>query len=75
MTDNWEQHAACRDADPELFFPPAGGSDQAEPGKRVCAGCPVAAQCLDLAQSEVIYHGIFGGLTVDERKALRRRTA
>ena len=42
----WRDHAACRHADPELFFPigtAEAGLVQADRAKRVCAGCPVRA--------------------------------
>jgi len=54
-----------------LFFPPDGGS--AEPGRRICAQCPVREPCLDYAVSNGIVHGIWGGLSERERRALRGR--
>ena len=49
---DWRDYAACRHADPELFFPigtAGAGLVQADRAKRVCAGCPVRAVCLDWA--------------------------
>lgn len=43
----WMDDAACLTVDPELFFP--SDEDRWYPtrdAKRVCAGCPVKAQCL-----------------------------
>jgi WhiB family redox-sensing transcriptional regulator len=65
----WRELAACRGAGLELFFPERGES--AEPARRVCAACPVRQPCLDYAISNRITHGIWGGLTERERRALR----
>ncbi len=71
----WEQ-AACQTADPELFFPVAGGragvADIAR-AKAVCAACLVREQCLDYAVETGQAHGVWGGTTVDERRAIAAR--
>jgi WhiB family redox-sensing transcriptional regulator len=41
--------------------------------KAVCARCPVAAQCLDYALATGQQHGVWGGTSEEERKAMRRR--
>ena len=65
---------ACREADPELFFPIAAGTGpaarQAEAAKAVCALCAVRANCLSYAL-EAMTEGIWGGTTWDERSAAR----
>ncbi|MHA6628526.1 WhiB family transcriptional regulator [Pseudonocardia sichuanensis] len=76
--DDWRQLAACRDEDPELFFPVSEigpGARQADHAKAVCAICPVRARCLDHALDNALDHGIFGGTTEAERRSLRRRGA
>jgi WhiB family transcriptional regulator, redox-sensing transcriptional regulator len=77
--DHWRQRAACRDQDPELFFPVSEigpGARQADRAKAVCARCPVRTACLEYALDNGLDHGIFGGTTETERRALRRaRTA
>ena len=73
--DNWTELAACGDHDPELFFPLSDvgpGARQASGPKAVCAGCPVRAQCLSYALDNGLDHGIFGGATERERRALKR---
>lgn len=74
-SDDWRQRAACRDLDPELFFPVSEigpGAHQADRAKSVCAGCPVRTACLEYALDNGLDHGIFGGTTETERRALRR---
>ncbi|KOV41956.1 WhiB family transcriptional regulator [Streptomyces sp. H036] len=41
--------------------------------KAVCAGCPVRTECLAHALDHRIEHGIWGGMTERERRALLRR--
>ncbi|OLT01440.1 hypothetical protein BJF90_32015 [Pseudonocardia sp. CNS-004] len=71
---DWRHIAACTQADPELFFPtavagPALASQEAA-AKAVCQRCPVLAQCRRWAVAQ-LPHGVAGGLTEDERRALR----
>jgi len=71
---DWRQRAACRGADPELFFPvgTAGPAlDQVERAKAICRSCPVIAECLAAALAGGEDAGIWGGLTEDERRRLR----
>jgi WhiB family redox-sensing transcriptional regulator len=78
MTDDWRDRAACRDADPELFFPVSSigpGARQIAEAKAVCARCPVRDRCLDYALANGLDHGVFGGTTDDERRQLIRRRA
>jgi WhiB family transcriptional regulator, redox-sensing transcriptional regulator len=69
----WRYRAACRGADLNLFFP--GRGESAEPARQICAGCPVWQPCLNYALSRGIVHGIWGGLTERDRRALRSRHA
>ena len=72
---SWLERAACRDQDPELFFPERGQQAKAQAAKQVCAGCQVKADCLDLAVKSAASrgedHGIFGGTKPHERTGLR----
>ena len=65
----WRELAACRGIDLGVFFPERGES--AERARRVCAACPVRQPCLDYAITNRISHGIWGGLSERERRALR----
>ena len=72
---DWRDQAACRDADPELFFPDDDRSARAQvkTAKLICRGCPVSATCLNWALASGQEAGIWGGLTEDERRRLSRR--
>ena len=63
---------------PELFFP-IGNADpallQIEEAKVVCGGCDVLATCLGWAMDSRQDAGVWGGLSADERRALKRRNA
>ena len=70
---DWRGHAACRDADPELFFPDddiRSARVQVKMAKLICRGCPVSATCLNWALASGQEAGIWGGLTEDERRRL-----
>jgi len=74
---NYENRAACRPGsghDPELWFSETGtphGDRVAARAKRICAGCPEIARCLDYALARKD-HGVWGGLTAEERHQWRR---
>lgn len=75
---DWREQAACLTVDPELFFPvgntgPAG--EQIERAKSVCARCTVTELCLQYAMDTGQDSGVWGGLSEDERRALKRRAA
>ena len=44
----WLDQAACRDLDPERFFPESGEQTKAAEAKAICAGCQVRDHCRDL---------------------------
>jgi WhiB family redox-sensing transcriptional regulator len=67
---DWVAHGTCGQVDPEVFFPPKGAS--AEPAKAVCRACPVRPQCLDYALANRERHGVWGGMSERERRALLR---
>jgi WhiB family transcriptional regulator, redox-sensing transcriptional regulator len=74
--DSWRDHALCRDTDPDLFFP-VGTTGQAlvqiDHAKRVCGECPVTEACLDYALATNQDSGVWGGLSEEERRVIRRR--
>jgi WhiB family redox-sensing transcriptional regulator len=75
---SWYHYAACQAKDPELFFPIGTGRPallKLEEAKRVCTGCPVQSLCLEWAMLARIDYGVWGGLSEDERRALKRRNS
>jgi len=73
---DWRHRAACRDEDPELFFPvgtvgPARW--QIAEAKSVCRGCTVASICLRWALETGQDAGVWGGMSEEDRRALKRR--
>lgn len=74
----WRNDAACLDGEPELFFPIGNANPalvQAEEAKAVCHQCEVALTCLTWAIESGQDTGVWGGLSEDERRALKRRNA
>lgn len=73
---SWQEHAACRAVDePEIFFAPPGpsGVRATEEAKSWCLyRCPVRAACLRFA-FETGAEGVYGGTTLEERRAMRKR--
>lgn len=67
----WADHGACRGLDPDLFFPEKAGAE-IRFAQAVCARCPVIAECREWGILHEI-HGIWGGLTQNERRAIRRK--
>jgi WhiB family redox-sensing transcriptional regulator len=49
--------------------------DQIEQAKAVCRQCTVTAECLEYAIKENQDTGVWGGLSEDERKSLKRKYA
>jgi len=67
----WTTRAACAETDPEAFYPAKGASTVA--AKAVCTRCPVRGECLAEALERRERHGVWGGLSEPERRALLRR--
>jgi len=75
---DWRDSAACRDEDPELFFPVGTTGPaivQIQAAKTVCRRCSVQEACLAWSLSSGQEAGVWGGLDEDERRSLKRRTA
>jgi WhiB family redox-sensing transcriptional regulator len=71
----WVYRALCKDEDPELFFPvgtTGPAATQVHAAKSVCARCPVRLECLEWAMGTGQDSGVWGGLSEEERRALRR---
>lgn len=71
----WRVDAACKYLPTELFFPIGHGPRaQAQTGvaKAVCNACSVRPQCLDYAMAANAQYGVFGGMSEEERREVRR---
>jgi WhiB family transcriptional regulator, redox-sensing transcriptional regulator len=72
---DWRNDAACKDENPDLFFPIGTTGiavEQVEDAKRICARCHVQEACLEFALASNQDAGVWGGLTEDERRTLKR---
>ena len=73
---DWQQQAACRALDTEIFFPPVVPEHKQQRearesrAKAICATCPVQEACLDWALRTEEPHGVWGGYSESERKQL-----
>jgi len=68
----WMEFAACKGADPELFFAEKNYRASTAKAREYCRNCIVYKDCLKFAVDNKITHGIWGGLNPGQRK--RRRT-
>ena len=70
MSTEWMAEGKCRDFPAGTFFPQDGvGVIRAA---KICATCPVKAQCLEYALDNHIEHGVWGGSSERERRRLQR---
>ena len=69
----WQRDALCREYPPEMFFPGTGASF--EPAREVCGRCLVREACLAFALEHCESDGMWGGLSGQERRALKRLRA
>ncbi len=70
MAYEWMAQGKCRDMDPAVFFPSDGIGVQA--AQRICAECPVKAECLEFALADRVDHGVWGGTSERERRRILR---
>lgn len=74
------QHASCLNQPTDIFFPEYQGNTSESiwiRAKEFCHSCPVRKECLALAMSfespDYRRHGIWGGLTPDDRDELYKK--
>jgi WhiB family redox-sensing transcriptional regulator len=71
----WRERSACRDSDPDVFFPVGSTGtalEQIATAKRICRACHAAEECLEFALATNQEAGIWGGTTEEERRKLRK---
>ena len=74
--DEWRDHAACRDTNPDLFFPvgtTGPAIEQIDQAKAVCRECPSQSPCLEFALMTNQDSGVWGGTSEEERRKLRKQ--
>jgi WhiB family redox-sensing transcriptional regulator len=74
----WQDHGACKTADPTLFFHPQNerGTSRMKrdrAAKVICAGCTVRMECADYAVRAREPYGVWGGLSEEEREQIYAR--
>lgn len=67
----WMAQGLCANLPPSTFFPSDGAG--VEVARRICATCPVRAECLEHALAERIDHGVWGGCSERERRRILKR--
>lgn len=75
-SDDWRRVSACRDTDPDLFFPvgtTGPAVEQIENAKAVCCSCEAQTECLEYALATNQDSGIWGGTSEEERRKLRKQ--
>ncbi|MFD1935138.1 WhiB family transcriptional regulator [Nonomuraea mangrovi] len=66
----WWSYAACVGANPDLFYPPQGGSSTE--AITICRACLVRTECLIHCLIHGEIYGIWGGTTEAKRRDIRR---
>jgi WhiB family redox-sensing transcriptional regulator len=64
----WRTRGVCQSVDPEVFFP--APSEPADAAIALCRTCPVQGSCLAWALQAGDLHGVWGGTTARERRAM-----
>ena len=71
--NDWTADALCAEIPGDVFFPDETGGAAVRAAKRICAGCPVRAECLNFAlTADENPPGVWGGTSVLERRRIRR---
>lgn len=76
--EEWIGQARCGDSRDDVHYPTGAEESpqyirQVAAAKQECARCPVRTECLTYALEQGEDHGIWGGTTPAERRALLRR--
>lgn len=70
----WRLRSACKGLPSDMFVSAEFMTTEEEAtAKGVCAGCAVVDDCLSYSIVNAVRFGVWGGLTGDERRPLRRR--
>lgn len=78
ISHEWRRSAACREIESHVFFPVGSTGNavrQIAAAKEVCGSCDARAACLEFALITNQDSGVWGGLSEDERRTIRRHRA
>ncbi|MBO4206695.1 WhiB family transcriptional regulator [Micromonospora echinofusca] len=68
LDDAWRTRGTCQSVDPETFFP--APNEPADTAIAFCRSCDVQGPCLAWALEVGDCHGVWGGTTPRERRAM-----
>ena len=67
----WVTRAACKNRDPNIFFPRRGHS--LEEAYKLCSTCEVKMECREYAINNPALIGVWGGMSEVQRRMRRNR--
>jgi WhiB family transcriptional regulator, redox-sensing transcriptional regulator len=72
--NQWVSEAACKDANPDLFFADNGNFNGGKTKKalKICEECSCVMSCLEWALTSGDQYAILGGMTPTQRQKYRR---
>lgn len=68
LDEGWRTRGTCQSVDPETFFP--APNEPADAAVAFCRSCDVQGSCLAWALAAGDCHGVWGGTTPRERRAM-----
>ncbi len=74
-TIDWQDEAACRDADPEAFIGEQMTDEVRHAAQQACTGCPVQADCAGYAREIEAVWGLWAGVWRTPRTPAAERRA
>ena len=72
---DWTKWSECAKPGSPGMFPNEQDADGVRYAKDTCAACPVRIECLEEAMRKGESHGVWGGLTPEERSTRRSQAA
>lgn len=77
LPPHWSDHANCLGRDPAIFFPDGQvgiveSKRQVQQAKSICYACDVMIECRTFALLTNTKFGVWGGMSVNERKVMLR---
>lgn len=71
---DWATQGTCwNHPTPDMWFPEKGDWVSSRDAKQICGSCPVVFECRSYALDTRQAYGIWGGLSAEDRRQLRRR--